>query len=163
MSPSKYCRRNSAAIPSGCAGLSRRRARLPLSHPNVVVVYDVGSAAGISYVVTELLEGDTLRAWLRKGPIKTEKAVELVKQILSGLAATHARSIVHRDLKPDPVAMVMLYAGLDDLDAVEHQLQLIIQDHGPFASVGILIRPSVDKLATEPRFQDLFRRIHLPF
>lgn len=79
------------------------RAAAALSHPNVLVVYDVGADTGVSYVVTELLDGGTLRDRLRQGAIDAEKAVELVGQVLSGLSATHARSIIHRDLKPENI------------------------------------------------------------
>ena len=76
------------------------RAAAALSHPNVVVVFDVGTADGVSYVVTELLDGETLRSRLDRSRLPVSKAVELASQIASGLAAAHARAIVHRDLKP---------------------------------------------------------------
>ena len=72
-----------------------------LNHPNVVVVHDVGHAAGTPFVVTELLEGETLRERLRFGALPPRKAAELTIQVTRGLAAAHARGIVHRDLKPE--------------------------------------------------------------
>jgi hypothetical protein len=71
-----------------------------LNHPNVLTVYDVGSHEGAPYLVTELLEGRSLREALTSGPLPTRKAVDDAQQIAHGLAAAHAREIVHRDLKP---------------------------------------------------------------
>jgi serine/threonine protein kinase len=77
------------------------RAMGQLSHPNIVAVYDVGrSEGGTPYVVTELLEGETLRDVLALGPLTPERATEYALQIARGLAAAHAKGIVHRDLKP---------------------------------------------------------------
>jgi serine/threonine protein kinase len=76
------------------------RATAALSHPHVLAVYDVGRRDGVSYVVIELLDGDTFRERLARGPLPIRKAVEVALQTLSGLAAAHARGIVHRDLKP---------------------------------------------------------------
>src|SRR5947209_8002706 len=77
------------------------RAAASLSHPNVLAVYDIGRSDGLSYLVTELLEGETLRERLARGAMPLRKAVEVTLQILSGLGAAHARGIVHRDLKPE--------------------------------------------------------------
>lgn len=72
-----------------------------LDHPNLLVVYDVGRENGVSYIVSELLEGETLRERLRKGAIPERHAVDWAAQIARGLSAAHARGIVHRDLKPE--------------------------------------------------------------
>jgi len=76
------------------------RAAGALGHPNVLAVYDVGLEGGVPYIVSELLEGETLAARLRKGPLTAAKTVELGLQITHGLAAAHGKGIVHRDLKP---------------------------------------------------------------
>jgi serine/threonine protein kinase/tetratricopeptide (TPR) repeat protein len=76
------------------------RAVAALSHPNVLAVYDVGTHEAIPYLVTELLEGDSLRDRLRAGGLTVRKAVETAVQIAQGLAAAHEKGIVHRDLKP---------------------------------------------------------------
>ena len=72
-----------------------------LNHPNILVVYHIGTHNGAPYVVTELLEGQTLRDRLDDGPISQRRAVEYAVQIAHGLAAAHEKGIVHRDLKPD--------------------------------------------------------------
>ena len=74
-----------------------------LSHPNVVAVYDVGSHDGGPYLVTELLEGETLRQRLGGGPMPVRKAADVAVQVARGLSAAHERGIVHRDLKPENV------------------------------------------------------------
>jgi eukaryotic-like serine/threonine-protein kinase len=79
------------------------RAAGALNHPHVVAVYDVGSHDGLRYVVSELLEGQTLRERMEAGPLSVRKVVEYARQIAEGLAAAHARGIVHRDLKPENV------------------------------------------------------------
>src|SRR6185295_1223248 len=72
-----------------------------LSHPNILAIFDVGSADGRNYVVTELLEGETLRARLNAGALAWRKAAELGTAMAEGLAAAHSKSVVHRDIKPD--------------------------------------------------------------
>jgi Tol biopolymer transport system component len=79
------------------------RAASALSHPNVVTVYDVGEHAGRHWLAMELVEGQSLRAVLRDGPLPVERAIRIAAQIADGLAAAHARGIVHRDLKPENV------------------------------------------------------------
>jgi eukaryotic-like serine/threonine-protein kinase len=74
-----------------------------LNHPNVMALYDVGSEAGQFFVVTELLEGQTLRDRLDGEALPSRKAVEYAVQIAHGLAAAHDSGIVHRDLKPENV------------------------------------------------------------
>jgi serine/threonine protein kinase len=77
------------------------RAASMLNHPNIVVVHDIGRSGEHSYIVSELLEGETLRARLRRGVLPIATAVEYAIQIARGLAAAHAKGIVHRDLKPE--------------------------------------------------------------
>ena len=72
-----------------------------LNHPNITAVYDIGSHDGAPYVVSELLEGETLRSRLAAGPLPTRKALDYAIQIARGLAAAHEKGIVHRDLKPE--------------------------------------------------------------
>ena len=79
------------------------RAAAALNHPNILSIYDIGDERGTPYVVSELLEGETLRDSLRAGAISTRKAVDYARQVASGLAAAHEKGIVHRDLKPENV------------------------------------------------------------
>jgi eukaryotic-like serine/threonine-protein kinase len=72
-----------------------------LNHPNVTAVYDVGQHDGSPYVVTELLDGETLRSQFAGGPLAPRRAIEYAVQIAHGLAAAHEKSIIHRDLKPE--------------------------------------------------------------
>ena len=76
------------------------RAAGSLNHPNIVAVYDVAREGGIPYVVTELLEGETLRSRLNRGPLPYRKAVEYGIQIAQALDAAHGKGIWHRDVKP---------------------------------------------------------------
>jgi eukaryotic-like serine/threonine-protein kinase len=77
------------------------RAAAALNHPNVLAIYDVGFDGIVPYIVSELLEGKTLRKRLTEGPIQVQEATDFALQIASGLAAAHKRHIVHRDLKPE--------------------------------------------------------------
>ncbi|MGA8440403.1 MAG: protein kinase [Candidatus Sulfotelmatobacter sp.] len=79
------------------------RAVAALNHPNIVSVYDVGNEGGIHYIVSELLEGDTLRQLISTSGMAARKATELAVQLAHGLAAAHEQGIVHRDLKPENI------------------------------------------------------------
>src|SRR5882724_4284868 len=72
-----------------------------LNHPNILSIYDIGTIAGAPYLVSELLEGQTLRETLRAMPLSPYKAIEVGIQIAHGLGAAHEKGIVHRDLKPE--------------------------------------------------------------
>ena len=72
-----------------------------LNHPNILVVFELGTHEGVPFLVAELLEGETLRGHIKRGPVLSRKAIEYAQQIASGLAAAHERGIVHRDLKPE--------------------------------------------------------------
>ena len=74
-----------------------------LNHPNILGVYDLGQHQGSAYMVTELLEGETLRDTLIHGPLSQRRAIEYASQIAEGLAAAHDKGIVHRDLKPENI------------------------------------------------------------
>ena len=81
------------------------RAASALSHPNIVMVYDVGDQDGVSYIVSELVDGESLRALIERGPLTLRKAIEIGAQIADGLGAAHAANVVHRDLKPENVML----------------------------------------------------------
>ena len=79
------------------------RAAAALNHPNILAVYQMGTYEGAPYLVSELLEGGTLREQLLRGPLPLRKAVEYGAEAARGLAAAHEKGIVHRDLKPENV------------------------------------------------------------
>ena len=74
-----------------------------LNHPNILAIYDTGSHNGSPYLVSELLEGETLRKHMESSSLPQRKAVDYGIQISRGLAAAHEKGVVHRDLKPDNV------------------------------------------------------------
>ena len=77
------------------------RAAGQLNHPNILAIYDIGTEGETRYIVSELLEGESLRARIRSGSIPARRAADHASQIARGLAAAHERGIVHRDLKPE--------------------------------------------------------------
>ena len=110
-----------------------------LNHPNILTVHQVGQQDGISYIVTELLQGETLREKLRRGPLPVRAAVDYAVQIAHGLDTAHESGIIHRDLKPENLFITkdgrvkILDFGLAKLtqpqpDALA-STQAILQDH----------------------------------
>ena len=79
------------------------RAAAALNHPNILAVHDLGQHDGAPFIVTELLEGMSLRQALQDGAIPTRKAIDCGIAIAQGLAAAHERGIVHRDIKPENI------------------------------------------------------------
>ena len=77
------------------------QAAAALNHPNILAVHHFGTYQGSPYLVSELLEGETLREELKRGPLSQSRAAELAEQIADGLSAAHQRGVVHRDLKPE--------------------------------------------------------------
>lgn len=77
------------------------RAASSIEHPAVLTIHDVGVDRGVRYLVTELLEGETLRRRLERGSIPPAELISIARQLADGLAAAHARGVVHRDLKPE--------------------------------------------------------------
>ena len=74
-----------------------------LNHPNVLIVHDIGACEGAPYIVSELLEGETLRKRIGGTPLGQRRAIDYALQISNGLAAAHEKGIIHRDLKPDNI------------------------------------------------------------
>ncbi|HSY00578.1 MAG TPA: protein kinase [Acidobacteriaceae bacterium] len=77
------------------------RAVAALNHPSILAIYDVGQSDGSPWLVTELLEGESLRDLLDRGPLPQRKVIQYGVQIADGLAAAHDKGIIHRDLKPE--------------------------------------------------------------
>jgi TolB-like protein len=93
-----------AADPDGLLRFEQEaHAVAAVNHPNILALYDVGSHEEAPFVVTELLQGETLKDRLASGPLSPRTAVEIGVQIAHGLAAAHAKGVVHRDLKPSNV------------------------------------------------------------
>src|SRR5437016_10872714 len=74
-----------------------------LNHPNVLAIFDTGQNDGSPFLVSELLEGETLRTVLDRGAMAPRKTIDYGVQIAQGLAAAHEKEIVHRDLKPENI------------------------------------------------------------
>ena len=121
------------------------RATAALNHPNIVVVYDVGSHEGQPFLVSELLEGQTLRAVLAPGPLPIRKALDYTVQIATGLAAAHDKGIVHRDLKPDNVFITadgrakILDFGIAKLLASPHDIETRATAAAAHTDAGIVL------------------------
>lgn len=78
-----------------------------LSHPNIVSVYDVSHSAGVEYIVMELVNGITLKDYMkRKGKLSSDEAVDFTTQIAKALAHAHERGIIHRDIKPQNIMLL---------------------------------------------------------
>lgn len=87
--------------------LAESHAIAMLSHPNIVAVYDVSSCDGVEYIVMELIDGITLRQYLKKrGAISWKETVHFAKQIAKALSHAHQRGIVHRDIKPQNIMLL---------------------------------------------------------
>jgi eukaryotic-like serine/threonine-protein kinase len=85
--------------------LREARAAAAVTHPNLVGVYDVGEEEGHVFVAMELIEGETLRDRLERGPLRVPEALGIAAKIAAGLERIHEAGIVHRDLKPDNVML----------------------------------------------------------
>lgn len=83
--------------------LREARSAAALTHPNIVVVYQVGEEQGRVYIAMELVPGESLRQRLARGPLDVPTALDFATQMARGLAAAHDKGLVHRDLKPDNV------------------------------------------------------------
>jgi len=116
-----------------------------LAHPNILAIYDYGEDQGISYAVTELLEGETLRERLGSGRLPVRRATDLALQIARGLAAAHEKGVVHRDLKPENLFITtdgrlkILDFGLARVDGGEAgELETLSRHTSPGAVMGTL-------------------------
>lgn len=81
------------------------RAASSLNHPNIVSVYDIGRENGILFIVSELIDGESLRRLIKDGGIPASRLIEIARQLVDGLRAAHTAGIVHRDLKPENIML----------------------------------------------------------
>ena len=103
-SPSKSCLRRFQRIPNRLLRFQHEaRILSTLSHPNVLAIFDVGEQNDVRYLVSEFLEGQSMREVLAAGALPRRKATEYALEIAKGLAAAHEKGVVHRDLKPDNI------------------------------------------------------------
>src|SRR6188472_906410 len=88
-------------------GRLKREARTAsaLNHPNIVTIHEIGEADSTSYIASELIDGETLRQRLARGPIALNEAIDIATQVASALAAAHNAGIVHRDIKPENIML----------------------------------------------------------
>jgi len=141
------------------------RAASALSHPNILSVFDVGREGGTDYLVTELVDGVTLRVRLEAGPLQPREIVHLGAQLADGLAAAHAAGLVHRDLKPENVMVTRdgrvkildfgLARPLDDKVAGQHTQTAISQAGMVVGTIGYIAPEQVRGLAATAQ-SDLF-------
>jgi hypothetical protein len=97
------------AVSADAAGVARflqeARAASALNHPNILTIHEVGDHQTSRFIVSELVEGETLRQRLARGPLTLREVLDIVAQTASALAAAHAAGIVHRDIKPENVML----------------------------------------------------------
>jgi len=126
-----------------------------LNHPNICVLYDVGESAGASFLVMELLEGETLAARLQKGPLPTEDVLRIAGEIADALDKAHRKGIIHRDLKPANVMLTptgsklldfgLAKPGVVSTSTIETQLATSSQMNPPPAAGAIAPPPLTAK------------------
>jgi serine/threonine protein kinase len=100
-------------LPPEVAGDASRRQRFErearavaaLNHPNIVAIYDVALEDRTAFIVSELVQGETLRAVIQRGPVPLKRTMDIAVQAADGLAAAHAAHIAHRDLKPENIML----------------------------------------------------------
>ncbi|HEV2697438.1 MAG TPA: serine/threonine-protein kinase, partial [Terriglobales bacterium] len=135
------------------------RAAAALNHPNILAVHQMATDNGVSYLVSELLEGETLRERLRRGPIPLRKAIDYEVQIAHGLAAAHEKGIVHRDLKPENLFVTkdgrvkILDFGLAKLTQLKHDSDLtdtLTEGTDPGVVVGTVGYMSPEQVRGKP-------------
>jgi eukaryotic-like serine/threonine-protein kinase len=144
------------------------RAAAALNHPNILSIFDIGEQEGRPYVVSELLEGETLRQMLRSGPLPVRRVLEYALQIARGLSAAHSKGIVHRDLKPGNIFITedgrvkILDFGLAKLTQTENAstgeaatVQALTSAGVVLGTVGYMSPEQVRGKSADPR-SDLF-------
>jgi len=135
------------------------RAAAALNHPNILAVHDIGTAGDAPFIVSELLEGVTLRERLMGGAVTVRKAVAYAVAIARGLAAAHDKGITHRDLKPENV-----FITTDDrVKILDFGLAKLTSDRSPVAATSALqtAPPRNSSMGETPALLN-FRKFHRP-
>ena len=116
-----------------------------LNHPNILGIHDIGTHRGAPFLVSEFLEGQTLREKLESGPLPVRRAIEYGLGIAQGLAAAHEKGIVHRDLKPENVFVTrdgrvkVLDFGLAKLVTPEKSHETVVTLMSPATLPGMVM------------------------
>jgi len=147
------------------------RATSVLNHPNILAIFDFGSFDGSPYIVSELLNGETLRDRLISSALPTRKAIDYASQVARGLAAAHDKGIIHRDLKPENIFLTsdghakILDFGLvkliddpvseDEMSSEAQTKRVSTQPGTVLGSVGYMSPEQVRGRATDSR-SDIF-------
>jgi serine/threonine protein kinase len=113
-----------------------------LSHPHICALHDVGSDAGVGFLVMEYLEGETLRSRLKRGPLPLPEALQLATEIGEALAAAHRAGIVHRDLKPSNVMLTRAGVKLLDFGLAKRQPPPLVEGAPP-REAATMTRPGM--------------------
>ncbi len=112
-----------------------------IAHPNILNIFDVGEHDGTRYAVMELLEGETLRERVRRGPLPWRTAVAIAIAVAKGLGAAHAKGIIHRDMKPENV-FLLADGGVKVLDfgLARHEPRPGVEPHHePETLIGTMV------------------------
>jgi serine/threonine protein kinase len=126
-----------------------------LNHPNILVIHHIGNQNGAPYIVSELLEGETLCERTAGTALPQRKDLDYALQIAKGLAAAHEKGIVHRDIKPDNI-----FITDDTMNAILREDPPDLAERTPRTPL-FSVNPSFDDLRDDPRFQDLLHRVAL--
>jgi hypothetical protein len=137
------------------------RVTASLDHPNVVRIFDVGRFENRAYLVAELLEGETLRSRIARGPIPPDEVLRIGMEIAQGLAAAHKAGLVHRDLKPDNIFLTQ--SGITKI--LDFGIAKLVQDEtvrGGFSTATGVLMGTAGYIAPEQiRGVDVDRRADL--
>jgi hypothetical protein len=127
----KVLHEDAAAIPEWRRRFEREaKALSALAHPNVVPVTDFGIDRGVRFLVMELLQGKTLAALIKEGPLPLWRALDIARQLLRGLAFAHGKGIVHRDLKPANVFLQELPDQADHVRLLDFGMVKFLEGSG---------------------------------